>query len=164
MIVSTAVLLGGTAFVGERTQPIAQQLVVSERDGVVLQSSGVSCVSASGANLLRLHGKHMTEPQMARLLDATSAGATSAQLLKGLREAGMECSRSYDSARDLAGVRAPAVVFYGSGYGVPHAVVLVERQGDEVVLLDPLIGRQTVDAGTVARLWDGEAVHCERAR
>lgn len=157
---SSAMLFVVTAWVSTRTSPIADRLSVEERDGVVLQSSDATCVSASAANLLRLHGRHTTEPEMAELLGATSAGATSAQLLDGLEATGLACERAFYPERKLTKVTAPAVLFYGEAYGVPHAVVLESRDDDRVAILDPLRGRSSIPLEKVEAWWDGEAVTC----
>ncbi len=145
----------------EYTRPIAPQLRELERDGVVLQSSGVSCVSASAANLLRLHGVRRTERQMAERLGASGAGATTAQLLYGLEREGLSCQRLIRSDGNVMAVKPPAIVFYGDRGGVPHAVVLAERNGRRVTILDPLSGRGTMNVAQLSRIWDGEAVHCK---
>jgi hypothetical protein len=160
MIGSLALVVALALFAAERSRPIAPELRAVERDGVVLQSSGVSCVSASAANLLRLHGVTVTEAQMAELTGATRDGATSAQLLVGLSEMGLDGRRSFHADRDLSRVPLPAVIFYGDEYGTPHAVVLAERGVDDAVILDPLRGRVVLPRSAVEAWWDGEAVTC----
>lgn len=163
-IASLAVLLAVTVLVEDRTRPLAPELLARERDGVVLQSSGASCVSASAANLLRLHGVEATEREMAERIGATRDGATSAQLVYGLTRMGLSCERTFDPEHRVSRVKAPAVIFYGRGFGVPHAVVLSELNDDGAVILDPLQGRGVYGVDDVAAAWDGEVVSCGRGR
>lgn len=149
------------------TRPIAGELEHSELDGVILQTSGASCVSASGANLLRLHGIAATELEVARALDASVTGASAAQLVYGLRAFGLDCRRVHVEARDLRALEPPAVLFFDTtgwtssdGGQVPHAVTYAERRGDAVVVYDPLVGRRHLPVDRANALWGGRAVTC----
>jgi len=159
-IVSVALLITVEAVQFQYARPIAPELRDIERDGVVLQSSAATCVSASAANLLRLYGVRRTEKQMAELFGASAAGATSAQLLYGLSAEGFVCEREFHVGGNIKAVTPPAIVFYGERYGVPHAVVLASRNGEQLTIVDPLGGKKTMSASEVSRFWDGEVVRC----
>jgi ABC-type bacteriocin/lantibiotic exporter with double-glycine peptidase domain len=129
----------------------------------VLQSSGASCAAASAANLARQHGVLRTEAEMAALLGTTRFGTSPAQVIQGLGQLGFSCQKVFHASADAAAVRAPAVLFYPPDdvYGAGHAVFLASVEREEVVVVDPLIGRLQVPAVDLRERWKGHAVECE---
>ncbi len=128
-------------------------------DGVVLQTSGVSCAAASAANLLRQHGLSTSEREMAALLGTTSLGTSGAQIIHGLGRAGFSCARVDAAAGDPA---APAILFVdapGAGREA-HAVLATRLDAAGATLLDPLAGRVDVSRRTLGTFWHGNGVRC----
>jgi len=148
----------------EYTRPIGPELKEQERDGVVLQSSGVSCASASAANLLRAFGIRKTEREMAGLFGASVAGATDAQVIYGMRKLRIRCERVEAPSDDISAIGAPAILAIDNAATGPesHAVLFAGYARDKVVILDPLVGKRVLTREMLARQWSGKAIRCER--
>lgn len=147
----------------KNSRPVAPSL--SEHiadDGVVLQTSEVTCAAASAANLLRLAGHAATERSVAEAFDITTFGATTADITLGFASMGIPCDRVEVS---LDALRCPAMLFVdvGEAGAENHAVLAVRREADRVEIWDPLDGRRWSTAADLERIWRGRALLCEIA-
>lgn len=136
----------------------ASTLTRKEKDGVVLQTSGATCVAATCANILRGYGVTRSEAQMAEWLGTTIGGTSTAQLVYGMERLGFTCT-----LRDVPGindVHAPAVLLV-SGADT-HAVAFVGMQGPDAVVLDPMRGRVVMPVRILKGWWLGHAVEISR--
>jgi hypothetical protein len=163
-----ALVIAGVALLGaveaiqlSYTREIASRLTSRVVDGVVLQTSGVSCVAASAANLARHHGLAATEAEMAALLGTTQVGTSAAQAIHGLARLGITCRRAEVLDRDLARLELPAMLFVDHPASGPesHAVLAI-RARPRAEILDPLSGRQLLSDTELARTWRGRALEC----
>ncbi len=147
------------------SRPVAGQLrSIVTSDGVVLQSSGVSCAAASAANLVRLHGKRgVTEQQMARALGTTDlAGTSSSQIIYGLAKHDSSCRRVFVARLDPRRVKAPAFFFVDHAIAgeEAHAVLYVGGSKGRVEIWDPLVGKRRYTVAKLRRIWHGRAITC----
>mgnify|MGYP000904111179 CR=1 FL=1 len=139
-------------------------LSVREEDGLVLQSTGVTCVPASVANFLAHHDEEATEEGLAREIWTTAQGTSHVSALRSLRARGYSCDLAYmPEIRDWAPF-LPAVVFIDHSAAGPesHAILLEAINDDRVVLVDPLQGRIDASARTLSTRWPGRGIRCSR--
>jgi ABC-type bacteriocin/lantibiotic exporter with double-glycine peptidase domain len=148
------------------TEPVAPELVERVSDGIVMQMSGASRAAASAANLVRAYGIERTEREIAELLGTTKFGTSPAQVMEGLGKLAFSCAKAVHADLDPRRVRVPAVLLLppGAGSNAGHAVLLAGLDGDDVLVLDPLAGRQRLTRVELGRRWKGHAVECERRR
>lgn len=145
------------------TDPIGAELRERMNGDVVLQSTGASCAAASAANLARRYGLAKTEAEMATLLGTTRFGSTPAQVVHGLEGIGLACRKASHASFDAASIPVPAVLFYPPSnlHGAGHVVVLEGFDGENAVILDPLVGRLPVNPAELRERWKGHAVECD---
>ncbi len=111
-------------------------------DGVCLQTSESSCGPACAATLLKRLGKTAREKEIARAAFTSRNGTECWYLARALQQHGVSPRFVFNSDSDkpwpipaIAGVRLPSVGNTG------HFIVVLERQGDEYVIGDPLEGK-----------------------
>lgn len=139
---------------------VANELGDRVVDGVVLQTSGVSCAAASAANLVRRHGLSQGEREMARLIGTTREGSSPAQVITGLAKLGFSCRKTLQAERDVRRLQTPAMLWLEGR--APHAVLLASVQGERAEVLDPLVGRVAYGWTQVPSTWRGRALECVR--
>jgi len=134
----------------------------------ISQTSGWSCSAAAGATLLRLHGIHTSEREVARLagtspIEGTSRGGLcrAIDILgadKGLRprlRVGLEPTQ-------IDEIAVPCVFAYKLYTTVWHSAVLVETEGDTFQIEDPLMGSMTWTREEFLSKWIGEVTEILR--
>jgi len=128
-------------------------------DGMVLQSSGVSCVPASAANIAAQFGIERTEREMAELLGTTVQGTSVAQTVYGMRKLSVHCRKAeFDEA---AAIPVPAMLFvdHPSAGEESHAVAMTRRpENGRIEILDPLGGRRVFTEADFTAIWHGKAL------
>lgn len=164
-VMMLAILLPQWSF----TRPIADQLRhETERDGTILQSSGSSCVAASGANIARLLGvSPIDEITVARRMGTTNTGTSMPQAVVGMRSLGIECTPADPTRVDPARLALPAFLFVDDPAAGPegHAIVLTHVALDgRFGLIDPLYGKSLKTRAELDRIWHGLAVGCRRGK
>ncbi len=140
--------------------------VRTTRDGFALQSTGYSCAAASAANLLRLHGIRSSETEMARAsLLARGRGIHDIGTLRALA---LRCAPTAWTPRlrrlsreQLVASGRPALVPLQHGFLVNHMVCVLRAHPDRVVLLDPAVGRRTLQIAEFDALFLGRALVLE---
>ncbi len=150
------------------TRPLAGELRnETGADGVILQSSGVSCAAASGANIARLLGlPGMTEIVVAEKMRTTRVGTTMPQAVEGMRALGIRCTPTKIAASEIDSLAPPAFLYVDhEGVGRNgHAIVLVGRAPDQRYrVIDPLVGKATWTREQLLDIWHGLAISCRRA-
>ena len=149
------------------------------KDGVCRQTSPASCSAAAAATLLRAHGIHATESEMARLCLTRSHGTPMHGLYRGLKlktaGTGWRVEPFRADVESLRREARPVILSvrldrrdgvdpryeqaWGWTPGVPHTVVLFGfRQGQKVEIGDPSVGREHWRVQDVEVLWHGEAI------
>lgn len=144
------------------TRPIAGQLTDRiSPDGIILQSSDMSCAAASGANIANELGFDTTEKAMARRFGTTAMGTSAAQVIHGFADIGITCTRTEIDECALDDLDAPAMLFVDHPAIGPesHAVFLRQRDGRREVW-DPLGGR--ISLKSLCSRWRGRALECRR--
>jgi hypothetical protein len=164
LLIAAALLIGAVEFAQWRyTRPVAGQLndwVTGE--GIVMQSSGVSCAAASAANMARSLGIDKSEREMAELFGTTELGTSAAQVVRGFADLGIDCRKVLVDDGDVAGIAVPAMLFIDHATAGPesHAVARFAHAG-VVEVWDPLTG-SPISAPSLARNWHGRAVICAK--
>lgn len=149
------------------------------KNGVCRQTSSASCSAAAAATLLRAHGIHATESEMATLCLTRSGGTPMHGLYRGLKLKTAGTSWRVEPFRaDVDSLRKDArpVILsvrldgregvdpryeraWGWTPGVPHTVVLFGfRPGEKVEIGDPSVGREHWRVQDVDVLWHGDAI------
>ena len=163
LLVAAVLLIGAVEFAQWRyTRPVARQLrdwVTGE--GIVMQSSGVSCAAASAANMARSMGIDKSERDMAEVFGTTELGTSAAQVVRGFAELGVDC-RKVLVEDGLDGIAAPAMLFIDHPAAGPesHAVARFAHAGT-IEVWDPLTG-SPISARRLAESWHGRAVICAK--
>jgi len=162
LAVAACMLIGAVQFAQWRySRPIAPELqhwVTAE--GIVMQSSGVSCAAASGANIARTLGLQKSERDMAILFGTTASGTSAAQVIRGFEGIGVECEKRQVERAELARLRTPAMLFvdHPSAGSESHAVAALQRDG-AIAVYDPLTGTP-MGSDVLAGSWHGRSVEC----
>ncbi|MCZ6689914.1 MAG: cysteine peptidase family C39 domain-containing protein [Planctomycetota bacterium] len=166
LVFAFSLLVGSIYFlIHNLNAPIAPRLVeLVDEDGVILQTSGVSCVAASAANIVRLYGIERTEKAMADYLGTTRMGTTMAQLIYGLDRMGFECRPVERPDGAPLELRAPAVLLvdHPRTPREGHAVAYVGKKEGLFEILDPTLGRIRLTQEQVSVIWHGHAVECRK--
>jgi predicted double-glycine peptidase len=157
---ASALVLSALVFLnGRLTRPVYRELSELETtDGVVLQTSSVSCAAAAAANILRGLGHKATEEEMAKALATTAFGTSDAAILIGLRSLGFACRKvTVSSFRDVA---SPAMLFvdHPATGAESHVVALASSNREHAEILDPLSGRLWMTEAQLREIWHGKAL------
>ena len=146
------------------TRPAAPELThkITEQ-GIILQTSGVSCAAASAANIARRLGLDATEKQMAEALGTTALGGTSAsQVVYGMADLGFSCRRAKVALARLSTLKLPAMIFIDHPLTGPesHAAALMTAGPERVEVWDPLWGKRLWSRQELGQRWHGFAIEC----
>ena len=129
------------------------------RDGVVLQTSGVSCMAATGANIARDLGIDATEPLMAERMGTSIIGTSVSQFIRGMGTVGIECTPVFIGDLDPSRLSPPAELRV-LHKGDPHAVMFAGMINGTVEVLDPIKVRVYYSPDELGRIWTGGALEC----
>ncbi|MCZ6601878.1 MAG: cysteine peptidase family C39 domain-containing protein [Planctomycetota bacterium] len=166
LVFAFSLLVGSMYFlIYNLNAPIAPRLVeLVDEDGVILQTSGVSCVAASAANIVRLYGIERTEKAMAEILGTTRMGTTMAQFIYGLEGMGFECRTVERPDGEPMELEAPAVLLvdHPRTPREGHAVAYMGKREGLFEILDPTLGRIRLTQKQVSAIWHGHAVECRK--
>lgn len=149
------------------TEPVASELRDRVEGGHVLQTHPASCACASGANIARELGIERSEREMAHLMRTSVMGTSAAQVVYGMRAAGIACEPWLDPGADPAALPLPAMLFVDHPAVGPegHAVAMLAYEDGYALIVDPLIGRLQRTPDALQQVWHGRAVVCaQRAR
>jgi hypothetical protein len=130
-----------------------------DAEGVVWQSSGVTCAAAACANLARFYGIEKSEKDMVDLLGTTADGTTASQVVYGMRRLGFRCVKRRIGDADISRLDTPAVLFITFGdMPLGHAVAYVGLREGLAEIRDPAGGTRFVSPEDLRQSWLGHAV------
>lgn len=145
------------------SQPRLPELHDWERDGVIIQSSGVTCAPAACANIARSLGVEKTEREMARALQTNWLGTSPSQMVYGMRSLGFSARRVVIPSCDVREVKPPAILSVDHGGQVGgHAVAYMGMEGEHCVIINPNAGRQILSVDMIKKSWRGHAIEISR--
>jgi hypothetical protein len=138
------------AFAKPVLQPIPPSWIdVRERDGVCLQTTPSTCGACAASTVLRQLGVTATERELAAEASSTKSGTLNWLLIRALRRRGFEAELLAPSTLDA--VVPPAIVGVRVGKGAGHFIALLEQDGDDVVIGEPLQGRLRLSRAAFAK-------------
>lgn len=130
--------------------------------GTVLQTTGISCAAATGANMARHYGIQISEREMAELLRTNMLGTSVAQIIHGMKRLGISCRKVEVRDRDPLALRPPAMLFvdHPAVGSESHVVVFwgVTKEGYRVC--DPAYGELILTQERIRAMWPGRALEC----
>lgn len=134
------------------------------RDGIMMQSSNVTCVPTTLSNVSRLYGRNFSEKEATEICGTCLIGSFMSDLVRSARGIGFEkASFTNDPVESLLAEDRPCLLTIdNSGAGVLHAVGLVGAASDVVFIADPLMGLRRLQREEFTRNWKGLAVRLER--
>ncbi|CCQ51182.1 cysteine peptidase family C39 domain-containing protein [Crocosphaera watsonii] len=135
-------------------------------DGVVIQSTTVTCAPASIATLARLSGKHpeITEKEVTKLTRTNRLGTNTLAEIAAMKKLGLNPDYHHDSTLDdLVNRKQMALLHVKQRWlsqQFPHAVVLmdIDMEKEELILGNPLSGIETKPFSELEVYWFGEAI------
>ena len=135
-------------------------------DGVVIQSTTVTCAPASIATLARLSGKHpeITEKEVTKLTRTNRLGKNTLAEIAAMKKLGLNPDYHHDSTLDdLVNRKQMALLHVKQRWlsqQFPHAVVLmdIDMEKEELILGNPLSGIETKPFSELEGYWFGEAI------
>jgi predicted double-glycine peptidase len=159
-IFAVLAVCGYLGYSWKRQLPIAASLGHEVRGGVIVQTSGVSCVAAATANVLNWLGGDFAEKEMAELLHTTVNGTIAIRAAVVARELGYEACRFYAEEGEWATVQVPCVIFVDHPATGPesHCVSLMSVSQDCFEVWDPLVGRTFLSTEELAAIWPGRGI------
>ena len=143
--------------------PVAPRLSYKRNcEGVILQTSEVSCSPASAANVATVLGMHVTEAQMADLFNTTlEYGTDPIDIVWGLEQLGFVCRRAYLKQANPQNLPGPAIISikqpYQGGY-IGHSVALIGWNGEQPEIWDPLVGKINLTTEKLDQIWNGQVI------
>ncbi|EAZ90659.1 cysteine peptidase family C39 domain-containing protein [Crocosphaera chwakensis] len=135
-------------------------------DGVVLQSTTVTCSPASIATLARLSGKHpeIDEKKVVKLTNTNRLGTNTLAEIAAMEKLGLNPEYYHDlTLEDLLNRKQLALLHVKQRWlsqQFPHAVVLmgVDTEKEELIIGNPLFGTETKPFSELKDYWFGEAI------
>jgi hypothetical protein len=129
------------------------------RDGVIMQSTGATCVAATGANIACRLGVTVTEAEMIDRMGTTVRGTSVAQAIRGMAELGLGNHRV--TADRLQDVHPPAMLY--EAYQ-PHVVALMGWKDGKAEIWDPSRGKRLLTPELVDKFWAHHAMEFYRIK
>lgn len=122
------------------------------RDGSILQSSGVTCVAASLANVMHGLGRPITEQEAAEVLGTRRSGTSDYQILKALNHYDLDFRLVSVSPETLKTLPKPIFISIDL-FGINHSVIIdgVDDEGN-LLGVDPTVGRVVYTPARMAKL------------
>jgi hypothetical protein len=142
------------------TRPNLPELREKIQDGMILQSSAVTCAPASCANIVGRLGIKKTEAEMAHAMNTMWSGTSPAQVVYGLRSLGLDARKKNAFDLNLRAVTPPAVLLVKYGDEVDaHAVAYMgATEAGTFEIWNPAGGKTNWDDAVVKERWDGHAI------
>ncbi|MAE64899.1 MAG: hypothetical protein CMJ18_11575 [Phycisphaeraceae bacterium] len=161
LVAATIMNVALVQFQWTRAVPIASRLASrATGQGILLQSSGSSCVATSLANATTLLGSNLSEKEAAELLGTTRTGTHNGQLRYALDRLGYAYETLNRGYHHLADVPPPAILFVDHPKlgRESHAVLFVAHRRGRYEIWDPLTGRELATAQQIDANWHGNGV------
>lgn len=121
------------------------------RDGVCRQSTGSTCGAASLATILKYLGVNVTESQLATEAHSYMGGTEAWYLARSARARGFKVRFAIRSSFE-PDASFPAIV--GVRMGCGHFIAILNREGEQFVIGDPMIGREVLTRKDLLRRYD----------
>lgn len=140
---------------------------IIDADGVCLQGTDYTCGPAAAVTALRRLGLPANESELAILAHTSRAAGTPPDILAGIlrrryQSEGLRCEyRCFNSVTDLKqpGCTIAVIKF---GFLVDHYVTVLEVNDKEIVVGDPLSGKEKYSHEAFARRWRSSGVVLRR--
>ena len=135
-------------------------------DGVVLQSTTVTCAPAGIATLARLSGKHpeIDEKEVTKLTNTNRLGTNTLAEISAMEALELNPEYHHDlTLKDLINRKKLALLHVKQRWlsqQFPHAVVLmgIDTEKEELIIGNPLFGIETKPFSELDGYWFGEAI------
>lgn len=114
-----------------------------QRDGVTMQSLPSTCGAASSATVLRQFGFEVSEAEVAKKAYSYVNGTEAWYLARVIRNHGVAVTFRDDF--DWKNAESFPVIVGVTISGVGHFIPLLGREGDAIIIGDPLRGREVLD-------------------
>jgi ABC-type bacteriocin/lantibiotic exporter with double-glycine peptidase domain len=118
---------------------------------VILQMEAAECGAACLAMVLASHGKHAALEVVRERCNTSRDGLNAAQIKQAAESFGLDVKSLRCEPEDLDRLSAPMIVHWN----FDHFVVLEKVAGNRFHLVDPAIGRRTVDRRTFGQSFTG---------
>ncbi len=130
--------------------------------GIILQTTGASCVPATVANILGRFGVTETEKALAREMGTTGQGTTHGRVALALWQRGFDCRRV--TVVSIQEVNPPAALTVDHPATGPesHMVGFMGMDGEMAEIWDPLYGRDMMYPEQLSTVWHGKALEVFR--
>lgn len=138
-----------------------------EKEGVVMQSKYFTCLPASVSTILKHWGIDAKEGELAYLARTTARGTDSYHMIYAIEQLGKKQKLSaylqnitFEELKNLPQPCILTVYFSTSKRNIPHAVVFFGKNGNKLILGDPLYGRREIDKKELFEKysWKGETL------
>jgi len=146
--------------------PIAKPLIGPFQDGVFshqwdgdicLQSAASTCGAATTATILKRFGKDASEKEIAREAHSYRGGTEAWYLARCVRSRGLRANFDFASGfNPEASLPAMVGVRFGS---IGHFIPILERQGDQFVIGDPLRGPELLSEEKLLKRYEFTGFH-----
>jgi hypothetical protein len=135
-------------------------------DGIVLQSTTVTCAPASIATLARISGKHpeIEEKEVVKLTKTNRLGTNTLSEIEAMEKLGLNPEYYHDlTVEELLKRNQIALLHVKQRWlsqQFPHAVVLlnIDTKNQELILGNPLFGVETKPFSELKDYWFGEVI------
>ncbi|MDJ0731436.1 MAG: cysteine peptidase family C39 domain-containing protein [Crocosphaera sp.] len=135
-------------------------------DGVIIQSTTVTCAPASIATLARLSGKHpeIDEKKVTKLTKTNRLGTNTLAEIAAMEKLGLNPEYHHDlTLEDLINRQQLALLHVKQRWlsqQFPHAVVLmdIDTENEQLILGNPLFGTEAKPFSELKDYWFGEAI------
>ncbi|MGB5597022.1 MAG: cysteine peptidase family C39 domain-containing protein [Crocosphaera sp.] len=147
--------------------PIANDVEESRIiDGIVLQTTTVTCAPASIATLARMSGKHpeIEEKEVVKLTKTNRLGTNTLAEIEAMKKLGLNPEYHHDfTVEELLKRNQMALIHVKQRWlsqQFPHAVVLlkIDHKNQELILGNPLFGLEAKKLTELKDYWFGEVI------
>lgn len=144
-------LMGVVPFVKPIMAPLSWELLSDQwTDGLCRQSTSSTCGPASLATILKSHGvNEISENQLAWESYSYAGGTEAWYLARTARRRGMKIlfRTESDPKKLLEELQPPAIIGVELGGSVGHFITILEKQGDRLLVGDPLETKKWLSYG-----------------
>lgn len=163
IVASIILVCAFPAFQYQHTHTVYPKLKHIKMNGVILQSHPSSCAAASAANIAERLGIMQTEKEMARRMNTSEMiGTNAGQVIHGMEQVGIQCSKRWVEGSDPNHISAPAMLFVDNVELGPesHAVAFMGIHDGKWEIWDPLEGRVPYTYTQLKNIWHGKSLEC----
>jgi hypothetical protein len=118
---------------------------------VCLQSSPSTCCPSSAATLLLHFGHAASVSDLAREAFTSSSGTENWYLARAMLKRGIQSRAVVRKVSDASDILAPSIAGVVLPGGAGHFIAVLENRPDQMVIVDPLKGKQVISPEEVTR-------------